>query len=164
MHIYQRWSRGHKALGQSQGNKKISRPRTALPRTDPLEAKDRNARGQDKGHKLKCSPEKKVFKNFFQAISRKKDLQKFFSGDLQKKTSPKNFQAIYKILTVQKIVLPSSREHGNFRGLEASRPRTSKCVLEDSTSDIYLLICNQVNLFLISANKKQYRCRPIQNF
>ena len=44
--------------------------------------------------------------------------------------------------TVQKIVLPSSRGQGNFRGLEASRPRprTSKCVLEakdvlvDSTS------------------------------
>ena len=30
-----------------------------------------------------------------------------------------------------KIELFSSRERGNFRGLEASRPRTSKCVLED---------------------------------
>ena len=38
-----------------------------------------------------------------------------------------------EISTVQKIVLSSSREQGNFRGLEASRPRpkTSKCVLED---------------------------------
>ena len=37
-----------------------------------------------------------------------------------------------KISTVQKIVLSSSRGQGNFRGLEASRPRprTSKCVLE----------------------------------
>ena len=34
-----------------------------------------------------------------------------------------------EISTVQKI--------GNFRGLEASRPRTSKCVLEDSTSANY---------------------------
>ena len=48
-----------------------------------------------------------------------------------------------KISTVQKIVLSSSRGQGNFRGLEASRPRprTSKCVFEakdvlkDSTSD-----------------------------
>ena len=48
-----------------------------------------------------------------------------------------------EISTVQKIVLSSSRGQGNFRGLEASRPRprTSKCVLEandalkDSTSD-----------------------------
>ena len=47
-----------------------------------------------------------------------------------------------KISTVQKIVLSSGRGQGNFRGLEASRPRprTSKCVLEakdvleDSTS------------------------------
>ena len=38
--------------------------------------------------------------------------------------------------TVQKIVLSWSRGQGNFRRLEASRPRprTSKCVLEDSTS------------------------------
>ena len=37
-----------------------------------------------------------------------------------------------KISTVQKIMLSSSRGQGNFRGLEASRPRprTWKCVLE----------------------------------
>ena len=48
-----------------------------------------------------------------------------------------------EISTVQKIVLSLSRGQGNFRGLEASRPRprTSKCVLEakdvleDFTSD-----------------------------
>ena len=53
------------------------------------------------------------------------------------------FLAIYKISTIQKKVLSSSRGQGNFRGLKASRPRprTSKCllvakdVLEDSTSD-----------------------------
>ena len=72
--IQQRWSRGHKARGQGQGHKKNlrPRPRTAFPRTDTLEAKDRNARGQDQedqGHRHKCSP--------------KKSLQKFFSGDLQ---------------------------------------------------------------------------------
>ena len=44
------------------------RPRTAFPRTDPLEAKDRNARGQ--GHNRKCS-------------QKKKGLQKSFSGNLQ---------------------------------------------------------------------------------
>ena len=40
----QRWSRGHKARGQGQGHKKNlrPRPRTAFPRTDPLEAKDIN--------------------------------------------------------------------------------------------------------------------------
>ena len=67
-YFYQRWSRGHKARGQGQGHKKISRPRT-----DPLEA-------QDKGRKRKCS-------------QKKKDLQKFFSGDLKKKVLQKLFQA-----------------------------------------------------------------------
>ena len=59
----QRWSQGHKARGQSQGQgyKKIPRPRptTAFPRTDPLEAKDSNAGGQ--GHRRKCSQKKKKF-------------------------------------------------------------------------------------------------------
>ena len=41
-----------------------------------------------------------------------------------------------KFQLFKKIVLSSSRGQGNFRGLEASRPRprTSKCVLEYSTS------------------------------
>ena len=107
----QRWSRGHKAQGQGQGLKKNPRPRprTALPKTDTLEAKDRNAR--DQGHKRKCSPKKRSSKNFF-------------SGDPPpKKVFPKIFQALHKILTIQKIVLSSSRGQANFRGLEASRPR-----------------------------------------
>ena len=53
------------------------RPRTALTRTDSLEAENRSARRQ--GHKRKCSP-------------KKKGLPKKFSGDLQKKKRfPKNF-------------------------------------------------------------------------
>ena len=92
--------------------------------------------------------EKKVFKKFFQA---KKGLQNFISGNFHLRTTKKGlrkFSARFlalsnKILTVQKVVLSSSRGQGNFRGLEASRPRprTSKSVfenkdvLEDSTSD-----------------------------
>ena len=78
-----------------------------------LEAKDTSASTLQK---------KKVFTKIFQAISTKKRFQKIF-------------QALHKILTIQKIVLSSSRGQANFRGLEASRPRTSKCVLEDSTSE-----------------------------
>ena len=49
---------------------------------------------------------------------RKKVLKIFFQS--QKKPVQKNiFQPIYKILTIQKIVLSSSRGQGNFRGLEA---------------------------------------------
>ena len=99
----QRWSRGHKARGQGQGHKKNPRPRTAFPRTVTLEAKDRSARGQGLGLRTQA-----------QVLSKKK---KVFT----------------KILTIQNIVLSSSRGQANFRGLEASRPRprTSKCVLED---------------------------------
>ena len=111
------------------------RPRTAFPRTDTLEAKDRNARGQ--GPRTQA-----------QVVSKKKGLHKNFSGDLKKKIfflfkrSPqknvfqKIVQALHKILTIQKIVLSSSRGQANFQGLEASRPRprTSKCVLEHFTS------------------------------
>ena len=82
------------------------------------------AKAKDQGHKCKCFP-------------KKKGLKKFFSVDLKKKNGLENhFVPIYKILTIQKIVLTSSRGQGNFRGLEASRPRprTWKCALKDSTS------------------------------
>ena len=49
------------------------RPRTAFPRTDPLEAKDRNARGQGQGPRTQPQ-------GFFK---KKKHLQKSFSGNLQ---------------------------------------------------------------------------------
>ena len=75
-----------------------------------------------------------------------KGLQKFFSGDLYlRKPKKRSLQIFRKVSGVfqrnfngSKIVLSSSRGQGNFRGLEASRPRprTSKCVLEDSTSDV----------------------------
>ena len=109
------------------------RPRTALPRTDPLEAKDRNARGQGKGRRTQAQV---LFK-------KQRSSQKFFRRSPEKNVFQKIFQALHKILTIQKIVLSSSRGLANFRGLEDSRsrtclsrlrPRTSKCVLGDSTS------------------------------
>ena len=113
----QRWSRGHKARGQGH-KKKNPRPRTAFPRTDTLEAKNRNARGQ--GHKRKCSPKKKKRspQKFFRR-SQKKSLHKNFSSDLHKKTFPKNFSTAPQNFNIQKIVLSSSRGQANFRGLEA---------------------------------------------
>ena len=93
--------------------KKNPRPRKALPRTDPLEAKDT---------RRKCSPKKTLQKFFFRRSPKKEVFETIF-------------QAFYKILTIQKIVLSSSKGQGNFRGLEALRPRTSKCVFVDSTSD-----------------------------
>ena len=95
---------------------------------------------------------KKVFKIFFQAISKKslqnffqakKVFKKFLSGDLYlRKPKKRSLQIFRKVSGVfqrnfngSKIVLSSSRGQSNFRRLEASRPRTSKCVLEDSISD-----------------------------
>ena len=143
-------SREHKARGQGQGQRYKKnprpRPRTAFPRTDTLETKDRNARGQGQGprtHAQVLSKKKKVFIKIFQAISKKKKkivVTKIFQAISTKNVFKKIFQALHKILTIQKIVLSSSRGQANFRGLEVSRPRTSKCVLEakdvleDSTS------------------------------
>ena len=135
---YQRWSRGHKARGQGQGHKKNSRPRA-----DPLEAK-----AKDQGHRRKCSPKKK----------KKKVFKKFFSGDLYlRKPKKRSLQIFRKVSGVfqqnfngSKIVLSSSRGQGNFRGLKASRrrPRTSKCVLEDSTSDQYFVSDNDMKQYV----------------
>ena len=129
--------------GSRPRTQKLSRPR---PRTDPLEAKDTDASVLKK---------KKVFKNFFQA---KKIFKKFFSGDLYlRKPKKRSLQIFRKVSGVfqrnfngSKIVLSSSRGQGNFRGLEASRPRprTLKCVLEakdvlkDSTSDENNCFCD----------------------
>ena len=78
------------------------------PSTDMLEAK-----AKDQGHKRKCYPKKK----------KKRSSQKFFKRSPQKNAFQKIFQALHNILTIQKIVLSSSRGQANFRGLEASRPR-----------------------------------------
>ena len=79
--VEQRWSRGHKARGQVQGHKKNPRPRprTVFPRTDTLEAKDRNAQGQGQGPRTQA-----------QVLSKKKKgLHKNFSSDHHKKTFSK---------------------------------------------------------------------------
>ena len=57
------------------------RPRTALLRTDPLEAKNKNARGQ--GRRCKFSQKKNT---------KEKGLQKKVLGDLKKKVNKKFFQ------------------------------------------------------------------------
>ena len=104
-----------------------SRTQGLRPRTQKnSEAKAKDSPSEDRpsrGQGQECSRPRPRLRTQAQVFSRKKVFQKIF-------------QALHKILTIQKIVLSSSRAQGNFRRLEASRPRprTSKCVLEDSTS------------------------------
>ena len=120
------------------------RPRTTLPKTDFLQAKDRNVPGQEQGQKRKCSP-KKVFKKVFQANSKKnkKRLHKNFSGAPQNFNSSKN----------SAVLEPRTGQY--FRGLEAlrprprtwpSRPRTSRRALEDSVSVKESYFCSWIFL------------------
>ena len=95
------------------------RPRTAFPRTDTLEAKDRNARGQGQRPRTQAQ----VLSKNFSSVLQKQKQKNFFKRSPQKNVFQKNFQTFHKILTIQKIVLSSSRGQANFRGLEASRPR-----------------------------------------
>ena len=122
-----------------------SRPRPRTQKKSEAKAKDslfedRHSRGQGQGPRTQAqvlSKKKCLHKNFSGDLRKKKrSSQKFFKRPPHKNVFQKIFQALHKILTIQKIVLSSSRGQANFRGLQASkpRPRTSKCVLEDSTS------------------------------
>ena len=82
------------------------------------------AKAKDQGHKRKCSPKSQKFFRRSPKKKKKRSSQKFFRRSPQKHVFQKIFQALHKILAIQKIVLSSNRGQANFRGLEASRPRT----------------------------------------
>ena len=84
---------------------KNPRPRTALPRTDTLEAKDGNARGQGQGPRTQAqvlSKKKGLHKNFSGDLKKKKDLHQNFSGDLKKKKKKKVFTKIFQAISTKK--------------------------------------------------------------
>ena len=93
-----------------------SRPRPRTQKKSEAKAKAKDSLSKDR-HSRGQGPRTQA-----QVLSKKK-----------KKVFTKIFQALHKILTIQKILLSSCRGQANFRGLEASRPRprTSKCDLED---------------------------------
>ena len=127
------WKLTSEVESRTQGSRPRPRPRTQKK----SEAKDKDSLSEDghsRGQGQKCSrPRTKDTsasalqkKKGFQAMSKKKrSLQKFFKRSPRKNVFQKIFQALHKILTIQKILLSSSRGQANFRGLEASRPRTS---------------------------------------
>ena len=82
-----------KIRGQGQGQEQPFRGQNlSRPRTGMLEAK-----AKDQGHRRKCSKKKKVFKNFFQAISNSLAYPEFIGISLNHKsnemTSSKIFQS-----------------------------------------------------------------------
>ena len=94
-------------------------------RAKDIPSEDKPSAGQ--GHKRKCSPKnKRSSTKIFKRSQNKRVFKQFFHANSKKKVFKIFFQAIYKISTIQKMVLSSSRGQGNFRGLEASRakPRT----------------------------------------
>ena len=155
---------------RGQGQEQPFRGQTlSRPRTGMLEAK-----AKDQGHKRKCSPKKKKKRSsqkFFRRSQKKKrSSQKFFKRSPQKYVFQKIFQALHKILTIQKILLSSSWGQANFRRLEASRPRprtwpsrprparTSKSVLEDSTSGSSItFIARRFKIIFFGAKIGQWR-------
>ena len=146
------------------GTQKNPRPRTHLPRTDPLEAKDRIVRGQSQGHSAEVFSKKKSLRSKFsqvfrklQAISKKQkkslrpQIRKFATNSCVKNffskvlwRAPKRNNIAYDIGTFstdQKIVLSSSRELlGIFEDLQGSklRPRTSPSRPRPRTSNCVL--------------------------
>ena len=79
------------------------RPRTAFLRTDLLEAKDRNARGQGQGPRTQPGSD---FQN--------KSLQTIFSGDIQTKGFQKFFSANLQIFSNSKITAILEPRTRNF--------------------------------------------------
>ena len=130
-----------------------SRPRTQTKskakdspsEADPLEAKDRNARGLGKDTSASALQKIKVFKNFFSGDFKKKkqkglhknssgDLQKKglhknFSGDLQKKKQKdlhKNFSGDLQKNTSSKIFFRHSKNFNNSKNSAVLEPRTGQ--------------------------------------
>ena len=112
--MHQRWSWGNKAWGQGQDKdaKIIPRLRTDFSKIDPVEAKDRNARGQGRGSRTQApvfsKKKKKSSKKLF-TRSQKKGLRKF---------SARFLAFSYEILSFQKIVLSSAKDRATFEDLK----------------------------------------------
>ena len=123
------------------------------------------------------SKKKRGPQNFFSGDLKKRSSQ-FFSGEkglqtiffrrsLLEETKKRSLQIFCKVsgafqrnFNGPKIVLSSSRGQANFRGLEASRPkpRTSKCVLEDTTSDKYTVGLLNCDVFAFLSGEAKLGC------
>ena len=153
-----------------------SRTQCSRPRTQKnfeTKAKDRSSRGQGPRTQTQVFSEKKKVLKIFSGDLKKRSL-KFFSGkkgvqkfffrrSLLEETKKRSLQIFRKVSSVfqrnftdSKIVLSLSRGQGNFRGLEASRPRTSKCVLENVLEDSTSAIRTFFRIFNTAKRRKTF--------
>ena len=126
----QRWSWGHARLEAKDTKKKSE----AKAKDSPIKVRPSRGQGQECSTprtQAQLLSEKKVVRKIYQAISKKRSSKKLSRWSPEKNVFQKIFQALNKLLPTQKLVPFSNRGQGNFRGLEATRPKTSKCVLED---------------------------------
>ena len=100
------------------------RPRTALPRTNTLEAKDRNVQDQGKGPRRQAQvlSEKKSLQENFSGVFQKTGFKNFFSGDLQKLRSSKTFfRRATKFLNSENcaVLVPRTAQFSRTWGFDA---------------------------------------------
>ena len=131
----QRWSRGHKARGHGHKKNPRPRPRTAFPRTDTLEAKDTSA----------------------SAIQKKTSSQKFFRRSPKKNVFQKFFQALHKVLTIQKIVLSSSRGQAIFRGQGLDLRGQGLQIVSSRTPPLIVTFCFVLTITLLKTLIESYK-------
>ena len=119
---------------RTQGTRPRIQKKSEAKAKDSL-SEDRHSRGQgqecsrprprtkDTSASALQKKKKGLHKNFLGDLQKKRSSQKFFKRSPRKNVFQKIFEALHKILTIQKTELSSSRGQANFRGLEASRPR-----------------------------------------
>ena len=128
---------------RTHGSRPRPRPRTAFPKTDTLEAKDINARGQGQGPRtqrqvLSKRKKKGLHKNISGDLQKKrkkkekKGLHKNISGDLKKKKKrkkkvfTKNFQAISTKKRFPKNFSSAPQNFYNLKNSAVLEPRTGQ--------------------------------------
>ena len=108
-------SRPRPRQGHKKNPRSRLRPKTALSRTDPLEAKDRNAWGQGQGPRTQAQvfSKKRSSKDFFRRSQEKKKSSKIFFQAFSSKT---------RLLksTIQEKCWPRAEDRPTFKDL---RPR-----------------------------------------
>ena len=95
---------------------KNPRPNTALPRTDPLEAQDRNARGQGQRPRTQAQvffKKNKFFKNILQAISKSetKSSKSFFRRSLKEENKKGLHKFSARLLVFSYIILKMNKRY-----------------------------------------------------